>query len=117
MKGDRITIRRLKATCVIGCNPEERERPQDVFITASLETDCSAAGLSDSLEDTVDYFSLSEELRSVAAGARCRLLEALAEKLARACLARPGVAAVEIIVQKPGAIPWAECAEVTLHRP
>ena len=117
MKGDRITIRRLKATCIIGCNPEERRLPQDVFITASLETDCSAAGRSDRLEDTIDYFSLSEELRSAASEAGCRLLEALAERLARTCLARPGVAAVEITVQKPGAIPWAECAEVSLRRP
>ncbi len=113
---DLITIKNLRINCVIGCNPEERVAPQEVLVTARLSCDCSLAGRSDRLEDTINYAKLSEQFIRIAIEGQFALIETLAERLAAFCLEEPRVSKVEVTVKKPSAIPHADYAAVTIIR-
>lgn len=119
---DYITIKNLRISCIIGCNPEERNEDQDIFVTVRLGLDCSIAGRSDELSDTLDYSTLAVKFEQIAVKGKFKLIEALAEHIADACLAEPLIQNCEITIRKPGiaayggAIPGAECAEITISR-
>ena len=112
---DRVSLLGLSLRTTVGVYPEERRVFRELEADVRLSVDLRAAGRSDDLADTVDYASLAERLRAVAAAARFRLLEALAEALAAEALADPRVAAAEIALRKPGAVPGA-LAEVRIVR-
>ena len=112
---DRVSLLGMVLRTTIGFNPEERMAPRDLEADIRLAVDLRAAGRSDDLADTVDYAALAERLRAVAAAARFRLLESLAEALAAEALADPRVAAAEIALRKPGAVPGAT-PEVRIFR-
>ena len=113
--GDRVSLLGMILRTTIGFNPEERVAPRDLEADVRLAVDLRAAGRSDDLADTVDYASLAERLRAVAAASSFRLLEALAEALAAEALRDPRVAAAEVALRKPGAVPGA-LAEVRIVR-
>ncbi|MEZ5310168.1 MAG: dihydroneopterin aldolase [Microthrixaceae bacterium] len=52
---DRIILRDLRLAGVVGVLPEERVRPQPLSIDIEILTDLTRAGLSDDLDDSVDY--------------------------------------------------------------
>lgn len=112
---DRISLLGLSLRTTVGVYPEERRDFRELEADVLLSADLRAAGRSDDLADTVDYAALAERLRAVAAASRFRLLEALAEALAAEALANPRVAAAEIVLRKPGAVPGA-LAEVRIVR-
>jgi dihydroneopterin aldolase/D-erythro-7,8-dihydroneopterin triphosphate epimerase len=113
---DRIIIRELLLRAIIGINPEEREKRQDVLITLTLEADLCAAGGSDAIEDTVNYRSLTKEIIALVEGSAYYLVEKMAEEIARLCLSDPRVLAVEVLVEKPGALRFAKSVGVAIRR-
>jgi FolB domain-containing protein len=112
---DQIHIRNLKLSVVIGVYPRERKVPQAVIVDLALHTDLQKAGRSDRLTDTIDYAALVKRVRKAASRNRFRLLEALAEHLADLCLRARRIAAVDVTVSKPGALPGISAA-VAIHR-
>ncbi len=114
--GDTIRIRRLRVPCIIGTTEPERARLQEVVIDLSLQLSLSAAGRSDRLEDTLDYSQLAARLTAQVGASSFRLLEALAEAVASACLADRRVQRVEVQVEKPRAVPLARSAAVRIVR-
>jgi len=113
---DTIRIRRLRLPCLIGAADWERARRQEVVLDVTLQADLSAAGRSDRLEDTVDYGRLASRLAALVEASSFRLLEALAEAVAAACLQEPRVRRVEVTVEKPRAVPLARSAAVRIVR-
>lgn len=113
---DRIFIRELRARCVIGLSPEERREKQDVIVSLVLGADLRVAGRSDRFEDTVDYRAIKKRVLALVEGSQFRLLEALAEAIAQACLETPGVAEVQVTVDKPGALRFARSVAVEILR-
>ena len=112
---DQIHIRQLKLRAVIGVYPSERKAPQVVIVDLALHTDLRVAGRSDQLTDTLDYAALVTRIRKAVTKSRFQLLEALAEYIAGLCLREPRIAAVDVTVAKPGALPGIDVA-VTMHR-
>lgn len=99
--GDRIELRGLRLTAVVGVLPEERERAQPLEVDLDVHVDLAAAAASDRLEDTVDYGELCTRCARVATGAAPVLLERLAGLLADSVLdADPRIAAVDVAVRK-----------------
>jgi len=116
---DRITLSGLTVRGSHGVLPEERRDGQDFVVDAVLALDLRPAGASDDLADTVDYGALAGHLADIVGGEPVDLLEALADRLAGACLADPRVRSVEVTVHKPSApirLPFADVA-VTVVRP
>lgn len=100
---DRIVLRGLVARGHHGVFPSERRDGQDFGVDATLELDVRAAAATDDLTRTVHYGELAQALADVVRGEPVDLLETLAERLARVCVADPRVLAAEITVHKPSA--------------
>ena len=113
---DCIRISDLHVRCILGINPEERREQQDVVINLKIYADLRAAGKSDRLEDTVDYRALKKKVFALAASSQYFLEEALAQAIADICLENPGVAQVEVCVDKPCALRFARSVGVEITR-
>lgn len=100
---DRITLTGLRARGHHGVLAEERRDGQEFVVDVTLDLDLAAAGASDDLAETVDYGTLATSVISDIVGPPVQLIESLAERIARTCLADPRVDAVEVTVHKPSA--------------
>jgi FolB domain-containing protein len=113
---DRIMIKDLLVRCVLGLSSEERREKQDVLISVALITDLEKPGRSDRFEDAVDYRAGKKDVVAAAESSSFHLVEALAERVADICLARPGVQRVQVTVEKPGALRFARSVAVEIER-
>jgi dihydroneopterin aldolase len=112
----KIFVTGLKLEAEIGVYRHERGRTQPLVI--DVELDVPSAG-AERLRDTVNYETVAAAARAIAAEGHIALVEAFAERLARACLADERVTRARVRVDKPLALaPEAAGAgvEVTLVR-
>ncbi|WP_018502426.1 2-amino-4-hydroxy-6-hydroxymethyldihydropteridine diphosphokinase [Parafrankia discariae] len=101
---DRITLTGLRVHGRHGVLPAERELGQFFVVDATLWLDTGPAAATDDLTRTVHYGELAQALADIVAGEPVDLIETLAHRLVRACLAAdPRVAAAEVTVHKPAA--------------
>jgi D-erythro-7,8-dihydroneopterin triphosphate epimerase len=112
---DAIHIRGLAARAIIGVNPEEREKLQEVILDITVHYQ-GRAGRTDDLGDAVDYKALKKAVLDQVERSSHRLLEALAESTADLCLGFPGVKSVRVTVDKPGALRFARSVAVEIER-
>lgn len=113
---DRLFLREIEVACVIGVHEWERKIEQIVRIDVDLETDLRRACMGDDIRETVDYKQVRDRIVSTVKEARCFLIEALAERVAEACLSEPRVRAVRVRLEKPGALRMARTVGVDIFR-
>jgi len=113
---DKIMIRDLALRTIIGTLPAERREKQDIVINLELQTDLTAAGRSDDLNDTVDYKALKKRIIGRVESSQFLLLERLAAEIASLCLEEKKIAAVKVTIDKPGALRFARSAAVEIFR-
>ena len=113
---DEIRIKDLRLRCVVGVYPEERREKQDVVIQVRMEADLGAASRSDALADTVDYKAIKKRIVLAVEASSYQLIERLAGRVAELCLDDPRVQAVDVEVEKPGALRFARTASVVVRR-
>ncbi len=98
---DRIELRGLRLTGIVGVLPEERTRAQPLELDLDLCLDVGDAGRSDALGDTVDYGAVCELVEEVVATLRPELLERLCVVLAERVLAADArITSVDVAVRK-----------------
>lgn len=102
---DQIRIENLEVYARHGAIPEENVLGQKFIISAVLHVDTRRAGRSDQLEETISYGRLSKFLDRHMREHTCKLLECVAESLAREVLLMyPGqLKEVEMEIKKPWA--------------
>ncbi|MFZ6028411.1 MAG: dihydroneopterin aldolase [Chloroflexota bacterium] len=113
---DQILIKNLLCRGIIGINPDEREKAQDILINVVLYADLRKAGESDKIDDCVNYRTVARRLQAHAESAARYTVEALAADLAKICLAEPAVMRVRVRVEKPRAVRFAESVGVEIER-
>jgi FolB domain-containing protein len=114
---DRIFIRNLLVRGIVGINPDERANRQDIVVNATFWADTRQAGASDRIEDTVNYRSAAKAMIAHIESVAPQLVERLATDLVRICFASdPRIQAVELSVEKPGAVRFAESVGLTILR-
>lgn len=113
---DRIHIRDLALRCILGVDDQERRERQDVVLQITLHADLGRACAADRFEDTVDYRAVKKRVVKLVEGSQFRLVEALAEAVARSCLEDPRVAVADVTVEKPGALRFARTVAVQVVR-
>lgn len=113
---DRIHIRDLLVRAIIGVNDEERTNRQDVVLNLMLEVDLRGAAESDDIDRAVNYRTVTKQVIEFVEGSSNLLVERLAEEVARLCLADRRVEAVEVTLDKPGALRFARSVGVTIRR-
>jgi len=113
---DRIKIEGIRVNCVIGLNEWERLVQQEVIIDITVHADTRTAGASDNVADTVNYRTVGKKVIEHVSSSRYKLIEALAENVARICLGEPHVRRVDVRVRKPGAVSRADSVGVEITR-
>lgn len=112
----RISIRGLRVNTIIGVKPSERAKPQQVIIDVDAWADLSEGVSKDSIEYTVDYKVIKDELISYVSNTDFKLIETLADKVAKVCLQDHRIRMVKVRVEKPGALTGAETVAVEVTR-
>lgn len=97
---DGIEIRRLAVACRIGVPAEERAVPQTVYLTLTMVPARPFASLRDRLAETIDYAAVAERVRACAEEQPRRLIETLADDVARLVLAEFAAREVSVTVEK-----------------
>jgi dihydroneopterin aldolase len=112
----KIFVTGLKLQAEIGVYRHEIGRLQPLSVDVELDVPSAGAGR---LADTLNYETILQAARTVAAAGHIELVETFADRLARACLADPRVTRARVRVEKPLALaPDAvgAGAEITLER-
>lgn len=95
---DRLTLLNMRFEGKHGVPEEERAAPQPFEVDAEMYLDLRPAGLTDDLEQTVDYRTAFDICRDVIEGPSCQLIETLAETIAGRLLGAFGMAGVSEVV-------------------
>lgn len=116
MMSDQIQIKDLLLRTIIGINEDERRNRQDALINIVLHADTRAAGTSDEIEDAVNYRTITKRVIKRVEESQFYLVEKMAAEIAAICLEDPRVEAVDVRVEKPGALRFARSVGVEVHR-
>ena len=113
---DKIIIRDLLLRGIIGINPDERVKLQDILINMVIWADIRQAASSDAIEDAVDYKSITKRVIQHVEASSDFLVEKLVTDLARIVITEFGVERVMVRVEKPGALRFAESVGIEIER-
>ncbi len=113
---DQIIIKDILARGIIGVNDSERLHPQDILVNIVIFTDTTKAGLSDDINDSVNYRTITKQVISLAETAQRLTVEALANDIALLIFNVPFVNGVRVRVEKPGAVRFAKSVGVEIER-
>ena len=99
---DRILLEGMVFHGRHGTLPAERELGQPFVVDVELRLNLRPAGLSDDLEQTVDYGEVHRRAKEIVEGPPVNLTETVAERIAAAVLEEhPAVEVVRVKVAKP----------------
>jgi dihydroneopterin aldolase len=113
---DRIFLSDLRVETVIGIWEWERRIRQTVSIDLELATDVRPAAATDDIADALDYKGIAKHLIGVIESSEFRLVETLAETLAKIVVTKFSVSWVSVSVSKPGAIEGSRNVGVRIER-
>lgn len=111
-----VYIRGLMLEAIIGAFDWEREVRQQIRLDVVMRCADWRAAQTDELRDALDYKQVAKRLTALAQQGEYRLVEALAERLARCILQEFPATWVRLQVEKPGAVRGTEAVGVVLER-
>lgn len=101
---DKIIMKGMKFFGYHGVYPEEQANGQIFMIDIELFTDLRKAGLTDELENTIDYSQVYNLIKNITESSRFRLLEKLADVISQEIMSKyKSIREVKILVKKPDA--------------
>lgn len=113
---DTIFLRDLRIRTIVGIWEWERRMPQIVSIDLDMGIDIRRAARSDQIEDTLDYKSVTQRVKSLVADSGFNLIETMAEQIAALIIDEFGVPWVRVAVHKPWAIRGSRDVGVVIER-
>ena len=116
MGKDQIHIKDLLLRGILGINDSEREKEQDILINIVLFGDLKPAGVSDKIDDTINYRTITKQIIAHVEISKRFTVEALAQDVADICLQAGGVERVRVQIEKPGALRFARSVGVEIER-
>jgi dihydroneopterin aldolase/2-amino-4-hydroxy-6-hydroxymethyldihydropteridine diphosphokinase len=111
---DQVRLTGVRARGHHGVFAHEREEGQDFVVDVVLHLDTREAAAGDDLTRTVHYGELATAVADDVRGEPVDLIETLATRIARRCLAGPRVVAADVAVHKPQAPITEEFADVVV---
>ena len=113
---DCIKIEGLRFLSLIGVNDWEQVARQTIEIDITIYAELDRAIKSDSIEDTINYRTLSQDIKNLAENSQFELIETLAEAIVNLCLKHPLARKAEVNLRKPGAVRLADSVGVNIIR-
>jgi dihydroneopterin aldolase len=113
---DAILIRDLRVEALIGIHKRERHVAQTVSIDLDIGLPGAAVFETDKVADTIDYEQVALKVKALAAAEHYRLVETLAERIARLLIDEFGAPWVKVAAAKIAILPNAKLVGVTIER-
>lgn len=113
---DRIEIKDLLLRGIVGVNESERRKRQDILVNVRMTADTRRAAAADSLDDAVNYRTVSKGIIALVEASEFHTVERLADEIARLVVTGHPVGKVKVTVEKPGALRFARSVGVTIVR-
>lgn len=104
----RIFLRNFETRISIGVHDFEKQAKQRVVINVDLYLEPQARIERDHISETVDYDFLRKGVSALADSGHFNLQETFCERILAICLARPGVTAARVSIEKPDVYPDCE---------
>ena len=98
---DKVSIRELRVSAVIGVHDWEREIEQTLVFAVDMAADVAKAAASDRISDALDYSAVAQTVTNVVTQGEFQLIETAAERVARQLLADYPLGWVRVEVAKP----------------
>jgi 7,8-dihydroneopterin aldolase/epimerase/oxygenase len=111
-----VFLRDLRVDTIIGIFDWERNTRQVVAIDLEMAADVARAAATDSIEDALDYKTISKRLIDFVGHSSFQLVETLAEEIARVIREEFAVPWVRVTLSKPGAIRGARDVGIIIER-
>lgn len=113
---DKIIIKDLLVRGIIGINDEERVNKQDILINIVMFADTRPAAKSDRIDDAINYRTITKHIINHVESSSVFLIEKLVSDIARIILTEYGVERVQVRVEKPSALRFADSVGVEIER-
>lgn len=114
---DKIFVKDLLVRGIIGINPEERIKLQDILINMVLYADTRDAARTDDIDKAVNYKSITKRIIEHVETSSDYLVEKLVNDIAEIILTEfNGVERVQVRVEKPGALRFARSVGIEIER-
>jgi dihydroneopterin aldolase len=112
----RVFVRDLEIVASVGVHEHEKRYEQRIFISADLAVRDDYDGVSDRLEDVLDYSTLVDGIARLVQSEHVNLIETLAERIAAHCLQDARVESVRVRIEKPDAMPLCRSVGIEIER-
>ncbi len=113
---DKVIIKDLLIRGIIGINPDERVKKQDILVNIVIYTDVRRAADSDDIADATNYKDISKQVIDFVEASSFFLVEKLVTEIARLILQDYPVNRVQVRVEKPGALRFARSVGIEIER-
>jgi dihydroneopterin aldolase len=112
----RVFVRDLELVASVGVLEHEKRYEQRILVSADLDVEDNYDGVSDRLQDVLDYSVLVEGIVRLVQSEHVNLIETLAERVAAHCLADERVTGVRVRIEKPEAVPSCRSVGIAIER-
>ncbi|MEM7118232.1 MAG: dihydroneopterin aldolase [Chloroflexota bacterium] len=114
---DKVIIKDLLMRGIVGINPDERVKKQDILVNVVAFTDIRTAAASDNIDDALNYKEITKRIiRHVEEESADFLVEKLVTDLARIILSEFNVERVQVRLEKPTALRFARSVGIEIER-
>ena len=113
---DSILVRDLRVEVLIGIHKRERYVPQTVSIDLDIGLPGTSVFASDKVADTIDYEQVALKIKALASSGHFRLVETLADRIAKLLTDEFKAPWVKVSVAKIGILPNAKFVGVLIER-
>ena len=110
-----INIRNLRLRTLIGFNPEERVKRQDVVLNIEIRYAIDNGVLQDKVDDALNYKIITKKVIEHVELGQFLLLEKLVSDVLSICSEHPSVRSSKVTIDKPHALRFADSVSLTLE--
>ncbi len=110
-----IRIKNLRLRTLIGFNPEERIKKQDVVVNIEIAYAVPRAALDDHVDDALNYKMVTKGVIRLVEDGQFLLLEKLVADVLAVCVEHPSVRRARVTIDKPHALRFADSVSLTLE--
>lgn len=111
----RLKINDLMVRTTIGVFDWEKQHKREVIINLTLDIAAEKSAVTDNLQDTLDYFQLTQKIIDALEPNTFNLIETVAQTVFNITIAEPMVKFANVSVQKPGFPRYAKSAEIIIE--
>ena len=101
---DKIIIKEARFLCNIGVSQKERKKKQEIIIDIELFSNIKKASKTDNIRHAVNYSEVYDLIKNIVGRKKYKLIEAMAENVAKEILNKFSVKKMLVRIKKPEAL-------------